>query len=397
MKPGKKKLIALHIIRRAVQIAAFLLFPGLFFFVFAALGDIVSALAGGSFDPAALSRQLILACGTLIVTAVMGRFFCGFLCAFGSMGDFLWFVARRLKLSRWRIGRKPDRILKAVKYALLIAIAAFVWIGGVSVNSLWNPWNIFGRYASVSGWPSPSYLISVGGALLLAIIIGSLFIERFFCRYLCPLGAVFAAVSGFRLFRIRKPGKQCGACRACTKDCAMGIPLYEMDAVSSGECIDCFQCVEVCPRDNVSTNPAPAVAALVTAGALTGLYYAGNLAAVSGPPPAQGNVSAPNQPPPATGGVDQAGGAASNLADGVYTGSGFGYRGTTTVSVTVSGGVITDVTVVSYLDDDMFFRWARDGVIPAILSSQSVDVPVVSGATYSSNGILEAVSNALRS
>ena len=225
MKPSRKELIALHIIRRAIQIAAFLLLPGLFLFVFAAMGDIVSALAGRVFDAAALYRQLILACGTLVVTAVMGRFFCGFLCAFGSMGDFMWFIAGRLKLSRWRIGERPDRILKAVKYALLIAIAAFVWIGAVSVDGLWNPWTIFGMYASVNGWPPASYLISVGGALLLLIIIGSLFIERFFCRYLCPLGAVFAVVSRFRLFRIIKPGKQCGVCRACTKECTMGIQL----------------------------------------------------------------------------------------------------------------------------------------------------------------------------
>ncbi len=65
------------------------------------------------------------------------------------------------------------------------------------------------------------------------------------------------------------------------------------------------------------------------------------------------------------------------------------------MSVTVNGGNITDITVISYQDDDRFFSRAESSVISQILSSQSVDVDTVSGATFSSNSIIEAVSNAL--
>lgn len=81
--------------------------------------------------------------------------------------------------------------------------------------------------------------------------------------------------------------------------------------------------------------------------------------------------------------------------DGVYTGTADGYRGKIAVQVTVSGGNISDITVLSAADDGPYFSRASSGVIPAILSSQSINVSTVSGATFSSNSILEAVADAL--
>ena len=80
--------------------------------------------------------------------------------------------------------------------------------------------------------------------------------------------------------------------------------------------------------------------------------------------------------------------------DGVYTGTGSGYRGDTEVSVTISGGEITDIEIVSYEDDRQYFERAVS-LLDDIINAQSVDVDTVSGATFSSNGILEAVADAL--
>ena len=82
-------------------------------------------------------------------------------------------------------------------------------------------------------------------------------------------------------------------------------------------------------------------------------------------------------------------------ADGVYTGSGKGLRGTTEVQVTVESGSITNVTVLSYADDRQYFTRAQSSMIAGILKAQSVNVGTVSGATFSSNSILEAVADAL--
>lgn len=88
---------------------------------------------------------------------------------------------------------------------------------------------------------------------------------------------------------------------------------------------------------------------------------------------------------------------ASKYRDGTYSGSGQGYEGTISVSVTISGDQITNITVTSAADDPPYIDDAKAGVIPAILSAQSADVNAVSGATFSSKGILAAVKSALSS
>lgn len=83
-----------------------------------------------------------------------------------------------------------------------------------------------------------------------------------------------------------------------------------------------------------------------------------------------------------------------DLADGVYKGSATGFSGPVTVAVTIMDKEITSIDILSSTDDEAFFNRAK-GVIDRIISSQSFDVDVVSGATYSSNGIIKAVKNAL--
>lgn len=382
------KITALTLTRRIIQALSFLLFPGLFISTFSALKQVYTALIGGAFSAATLAGPLVLLISMLLITAVMGRFFCGFLCAFGTMGDFFWYLGTKLRLPRPKIGTRSDRLLKKLKYVLLVLIVLLVWTLGLTIlDGTNNPWTAFGMLTSLSGWTNLSVLISVGAALLLLIVVGSLFVERMFCRYLCPLGAVFALVSKFRLFKIRKPREKCGACRACTKRCPMGIPLYRTNVITSAECIDCMSCVEICPRDNVSANPKPAIAAAVAVVSLSGMYYAGNLA---------GSAAADLQTAAVAASVSSADStSAGPFVDGVYTGSASGYHGQTSVQVTVVSGYMTGISIVSTGDDAEFINQAKSGVISEILSAQSVDVDTVTGATFSSRGIIDAVADAL--
>lgn len=385
MKAKGKKITIFPVIRRMIQLAAFLLFPGLFISTFSAVKEVYLAVIHGSFHLAALAQPLLLLLAVFPITILWGRFFCGYLCSFGSMGDLLWGISRRIFKKPLKIPEKADRLLKWVKYLLLGLIVIFLWTMAIPVDSSMNPWTIFGIYSSVSGWTSLQYLLSGGAVLLLLIMLGSVLIERFFCRYLCPLGAIFALVSRFRRFRIKKPREKCGECRLCTWKCSMGIPLNRCDVIASGECIDCFACVDVCPRHNAKAAPAPAVAAAMSVAAMTGLYYAGNLVSK--------NLSAGTE----TSTIVTASPAAGQYVDGVYTGSGTGFKGTTTVQVTVENGSISDIAVVSTGDDDAFFSRAKSTIISEILSHQSTQVDTVTGATFSSNGIIEAVTNALSS
>ena len=122
--------------------------------------------------------------------------------------------------------------------------------------------------------------LTVGFILFILIAIASMFIERFFCRYLCPLGAVFAIISKLKIAKIRKLRTKCGDCRICTNNCAMEIPLYKYDVIKSGECINCMQCITACPRKNITLTVCgddvrPLIAGAAAVSVMTGFYYVG--------------------------------------------------------------------------------------------------------------------------
>jgi polyferredoxin len=97
---------------------------------------------------------------------------------------------------RITISKKTDQILKYLKYLILIVLI-FVWAFGIETTSV-SPWHAFGTYISLSGWSDLSTFITIGGWLLLLIMIASLFIERFFCRYPCPPGGIYTVLSRFK-------------------------------------------------------------------------------------------------------------------------------------------------------------------------------------------------------
>ncbi|MBQ6914326.1 MAG: 4Fe-4S binding protein, partial [Kiritimatiellae bacterium] len=228
-----------QLLRHGVQLAAFLLAPALFATVLGALGRVVTSVAGGS--PAGLAAPLLTLGVVLLVTALWGRVFCGWLCAFGALGEALGFVARRLRIPQLPRSVKVDRALRWVKYAVLAFLVVAVWPLALPIDASWSPWSAFGLLTSRNPSVMRAALATVGGALLLGIVVTSLFVERFFCRCLCPLGALLAPVSRLRLFRVtRKAG--CTGCAACTRACPMNVPVHESGAANSGECIGCLRC-----------------------------------------------------------------------------------------------------------------------------------------------------------
>ena len=380
----KKKISPIQIVRSVIQLIAFVTVPALFITIFSSIVGIITSIAGGSFVLLDNLGRLVLILGVFLITLVWGRFFCGFICSFGAMQDLLNSIGKLIPF-KVKVPEKADKWLKLLKYAVLAFVAVGVWGFSVTGDTVWSPWTVFGIYSSLSGWSSLKYFLTLGGALLLLIIIGSLFIERFFCRYLCPLGALFSLAARFRIYSLNRKPEKCGNCKLCTAKCSMGIPLYKYDEVRSGECINCMKCTSVCPNENISAETLPAISGTVAVTAVAGLYYAGILTAV--PDTAEeSKVQVQNTTEAETNGI---------YTDGTYKGSGNGFRGKTEVTVTVESGVITDITIDSYNDDKEFFQKAKSGVIADIIKSQSTDVDAVSGATFSSNGIIEAVKNAL--
>ena len=135
---------------------------------------------------------------------------------------------------------------------------------------------------------------------------------------------------------------------------------------------------------STETNPAAGSTAAEISAATT--PAATTPAATTAAPTAAPTTAAPTTAAPTTAGL---------YKDGTYQGSGTGFRGTTTVEVTVSNGQISNIAVISYQDDRQYFDNAFSTISANVISTQSAAVDIVSHATYSSNGIIEAIKAAL--
>jgi len=451
----RKKSGIIQIIRLAVQIVLFIFLPALYINAFFELKLVYTSIIGGSFDLAALLPGIIELIAIVPATILLGRFFCGWMCAFGALGDFIYKLANKVFHIKFKISPSADRALKFVKYGMLAYAVIFLWTLNLPGLASASPWDVFGMIATVGTAPAIGYVLAnltLGFVFFVLIAVGSAFIQRFFCRYLCPLGAAFSIFSVFKLTRIEKQAAGCGKCRACSNACAMGIPLYKSNTVHTGECIECMQCVTACPRGNVSysfagSNVRPLLAGTMAAITITGAYgWAGLALAAPQAVETQAQTETVSESsdaavaeslPSASASADTQSGtgnqwqggrqdtsvsssadtqaaasdaaasatatdtpsvssSSSIYADGTYTGTGTGFRGATTkVTVTIQNGEITDITPVSYGDDAPYFDRAFSSVCSDIISCQSCSVDAVSGATYSSMGIMDAVQDAL--
>ena len=390
----KHKISIVQLLRHLVQLIFFIFLPALYISTFNGIKQIYVAVINHSFSFNQLAPQLIEAVAIIPVTIIMGRFFCGWMCSLGTFGDLIYGISRKVFKGKYKIDEELDEVLKYVKYVVLVLLIVVIWSLDITTFKSFNPWDVFGMITAIGKVPDFSYLASslLGGLVLfILIVIGSAFIERFFCRYLCPLGAVFAITSKLRIAKIKKPSQKCGACRICTTNCAMGLSLYKANEVCSGECIQCMRCITACPRKNATLTVSekdvkPMIVGAAAVSVMTGFYYAGNLGI---------NAAGLNNT-----NVTDSSKVSSNKSalykDGTYEGTGTGFRGaSTTVSVEVKNGKITDITTVSYGDDRPFYSRAFETVTEEIVSSQSVEVDSVSGATFSSRGIMAAVEDAL--
>lgn len=372
-------------IKVVIQILSFALIPGLFEGEFAAVGNIVSCIYKGNISWESVKYSVWMLLATVPATVLVGRFFCGFFCSFGAVQDLLWLGSHRLRalFPGKRNLKKADRIFRFAKYAVLFYFIIFIWSGVTAVKTA-GPWQVFGQYVSFGHWPGLKPLLSVGGILLLVIFIGSLFVQRFFCRYFCPMGAIYSLISQASFLKIDKPRDGCGKCHLCTSKCPMGMDLTKKDRIAGGECISCQKCVSWCPKGNARFRSRYGVLIGVGVTCITimvsQLFIAGNLArekmADSVKKTAENN-------------------AEGNFQNGIYTGTGEGYRGKVTVTVKVADGKITELVLDDYADDKSYMERAENRIFQEMISRQNTDVDTVSGATYSSNGLIEAVNKAL--
>jgi NapH/MauN family ferredoxin-type protein len=212
---------------------------------FGGVETLITWIDTGHFISKTHQSNLILGLAVLVATLLVGNVFCGWICPFGAVQDALSWVSRKAHMPQLTIPERYDRVLRYGRYVVLAVVLYF----SISTTKLWfsdyDPYlTLFGL-----GWLFEFNFSTmwIGLALLVLILSGSLLVERLWCRYLCPLGAVFAITSRFSLLRIRRSKATCTDCTLCNTPCPVGIEPSKAKPFVSTDCIGCLDCVAACP------------------------------------------------------------------------------------------------------------------------------------------------------
>jgi polyferredoxin len=225
------------------------------FFKFDPLIAAASTLSGHAFY-----RGLLWWLVVLIPTLFLGRLFCGWVCPMGSLNQFLSSICPRSK--KKRIVSNRYKKWQMMKYFLLIAgVAAALFRSGIIA---WiDPFCLLIRSAGISILPAaaskkyfavyqPHYWMSLLSILLfLALLAMNVRVTRFWCRALCPLGALLGLTARWSILRLHKNPTSCNQCKACLIDCQGGDDPIAGAEWHKAECHLCLNCVEACPHGSL--------------------------------------------------------------------------------------------------------------------------------------------------
>lgn len=324
--------------------------------------------------------------GWIIVLALLaGPIFCAWMCPFGTLQDILIGIRKRLNLPTLQL--KQHKYLKWLRYILLIV----VWMNS---STLVLQLLSYDPRVSFQQFLQNGSLKIFSAILLIAFLMCALFIDRFFCKYLCVEGARHAAISGARLFKIQR-NETCVNCKKCDRTCPMAIRLTKSEIVQDMACITCLNCLDVCPvKGAIQIKANFSWQRMAIAFLLIGLLIAPLVQDMhnekhSHIKPVEAIVSEAI--------VSEETMMSTEIvssAPEILEGSARGFKSTITVQVQKTGDHIDSITVVSHKDDRKWYNRATT-VIQDMIDKQTTDVDTVAGATYTSRGIINATNDAL--
>ncbi len=194
----------------------------------------------------------VILCLIILVALLLRKAFCSWICPVGFLSETLARLGRRLPFMQGRNFRLPawlDIPLRGIKYLLM---AFFIWaIGGMSAEALATfireDYNIVADVKMLWFFTQMSMLTV---SVLIGLTIGSIFVHGFWCRYMCPYGALLGVFSWASPLRIKRDAAACTDCGICDRVCMARLPVSRKARIISPECTGCLDCVASCPTSN---------------------------------------------------------------------------------------------------------------------------------------------------
>jgi len=198
----------------------------------------------------------------LAMSFLFRKAFCSWLCPVGTISEYLWRAGQKLFRRNFRLPRWLDVGLCGLKYLLL---GFFVWaVSSMAVDDLAAFMNSpYGVIADVKMLNFFRHMGETGAIVLGVLVAASLFIQNFWCRYLCPYGALLGITSLFSPARIRRNVETCIDCAKCAKACPSALPVDKLVTIKSAECTGCLECVAVCPAKDTLNLSLPKIPGLL--------------------------------------------------------------------------------------------------------------------------------------
>ena len=176
---------------------------------------------------------------------LLGPLFCGWICPFGTFQEWIGKIGKKLFKKKYNrfIPYKYDRYLRFLRYTVLVWVLYMTAVTGKLIFQDYDPY--FTLFQFWTGEIAVTGFISLGLVILL-----SLFVERPFCKYACPYGAVLGIFNLFRIIPLRRNETTCIDCKACDRVCPMNLPVSTSRIVRNHQCISCYECTDeegACP------------------------------------------------------------------------------------------------------------------------------------------------------
>jgi len=254
------------------------------------LQSLITFITNGSLACTMEGMQVVMGALLAVGTMFFSKLFCGYICPIGTITDGLDKLGKRFNLPKYEITGKLDIALRSLKYILLFLTVHYTMQSNDLFCKLFDPY-----YAVATGYGEETNFLYATIALI-AVLAGAIFLRQFWCRYLCPLGAlsnmfkyfyVFIAVAivavilyqlevanafdiilgiactlgltfeiiglkrkaAVQVVKVVRHPHVCIDCGLCTKNCPQGIKVDEMTSVNHPDCNLCAECITSCPKD----------------------------------------------------------------------------------------------------------------------------------------------------